>query len=119
MPYRSGMVYWDYQELVLWFDIATVVAGVIKLPWILLDVEVKGHVRHDIDTSTNGTLLCSGLRIERLTKRRLIWTIDVEDGRFVYIGVRQEWKIKGRILCHDMVNGNTYDIDKELGNRTP
>ncbi|KAF0889916.1 hypothetical protein E2562_033891 [Oryza meyeriana var. granulata] len=167
VAYGNGIMYWDYQELLLWFDIATDVAGIIKLPWILLDVQVKGPIRHDVDTSADGTLVCtaidkdgltvyhlvgrsidfhwelkherrwldvmkdsiaafgfchsmqlrSGLRTERLTERRLIRPIGVENGRFVYIGVRQEWKAKDRILRYDMVNGKTYDIGKELGNR--
>lgn len=42
--YGSGIMYWDYQEIVLWFDIATDIAGIVKMPCIQLDVEVKGPV---------------------------------------------------------------------------
>uniref|UniRef100_J3NCK9 F-box domain-containing protein n=1 Tax=Oryza brachyantha TaxID=4533 RepID=J3NCK9_ORYBR len=167
VAYGSGIMYWDYHDLVLWFDIANIVAGVIKMPWILLDVEVKGPIRHNIDTSADGTLVCiiidkegltiyhvvgrsteihwelkherrwidvmkdsivafgfchsmqlrSGLRTERLTGRRLLRPLGMEDGRFVYIGVRQEWKTKDRILRYDIVTRKTYDTGKELGNR--
>uniref|UniRef100_A0A0D9XYF6 F-box protein At3g26010-like beta-propeller domain-containing protein n=1 Tax=Leersia perrieri TaxID=77586 RepID=A0A0D9XYF6_9ORYZ len=167
VAYGSGIMYWDYQQFVLWFDTATDVASIIQMPWILLGTKVKGPVRHDIDTSSNGTLIStavhkdglavyhlvgvnnhfywvlkherrwidimkdniatfqfchsmqlrSGLQPERLTERRLIRPIGVEDGRFVYIGVRQEWKTKDRILCYNMDTGKTYDTGKELGNR--
>ncbi|EEE62886.1 hypothetical protein OsJ_17690 [Oryza sativa Japonica Group] len=56
VAYGSGIMYWDYQEIVLWFDIATDMAGIVKIPWIQLGVEVKGPVHHDIDTSANGML---------------------------------------------------------------
>uniref|UniRef100_J3KUS3 F-box domain-containing protein n=1 Tax=Oryza brachyantha TaxID=4533 RepID=J3KUS3_ORYBR len=107
VAYGSGIMYWDYHDLVLWFDIANIVAGVIKMPWILLNVEVKGPIRHNIDISTDGTLLRSGLRTERLTERRLMRPIGMEDGRFVYIGVRQEWKTKDRILQYGIVTRKT------------
>ncbi len=35
----------------LLFDIATDMAGIMKMPWIQLGVKVKGPVNHDIDTS--------------------------------------------------------------------
>ncbi|BAT16672.1 Os12g0275600 [Oryza sativa Japonica Group] len=167
VAYGSGIMYWDYQEIVLWFDIATDMAGIVKMPWIQLGVEVKGPVHHDIDTSANGMLVCttidkgglivyhlvrvntdfsweikherrwidmmkdsisafgfchsmqlrSGLQPERLTERRLVRPIGIVDGRFVYIGVRQEWKTKVKIVCYNMVTGKTYDTGKELGNR--
>uniref|UniRef100_A0A0E0J8U2 Uncharacterized protein n=1 Tax=Oryza nivara TaxID=4536 RepID=A0A0E0J8U2_ORYNI len=142
-------------------------AGIVKMPWIQLGVEVKGPVHHDIDTSAKGMLVCttidkgglivyhlvgvntdfsweikherrwidmmkdsisafgfchsmqlrSGLQPERLTERRLVRPIGVVDGRFVYIGVRQEWKTKDKIMCYNMVTGKTYGTGKELGNR--
>uniref|UniRef100_A0A0D3HT91 F-box protein At3g26010-like beta-propeller domain-containing protein n=1 Tax=Oryza barthii TaxID=65489 RepID=A0A0D3HT91_9ORYZ len=163
VTYGNGIMYWDYQEIVLWFDIATDIA----MPWIQLDVEVKGPVHHDIDTSADGMLVCttidkgglivyhlvgvntdfnweikherrwidimkdsiyafkfchsmqlrSGLQLERLTERRLVRPIGVVDGRFVYIGVSQEWKTKDKILCYNIVTSKTYDTGKELGNR--
>uniref|UniRef100_A0A0D9Y8Z1 Uncharacterized protein n=1 Tax=Oryza glumipatula TaxID=40148 RepID=A0A0D9Y8Z1_9ORYZ len=128
VAYGSGIMYWDYQEIVLWFDIATDIAGIVKMPWIQLGVEVKGPVHHDIDTSANGMLVCTtidkgGLIVyhlvgpERLTERRLVRPIGVVDGRFVYIGVRQEWKTKDKILCYNIVTGKTYGTGKGLGNR--
>uniref|UniRef100_A0A0E0FB76 Uncharacterized protein n=1 Tax=Oryza meridionalis TaxID=40149 RepID=A0A0E0FB76_9ORYZ len=118
-------------------------AGIVKMPWIQLGVEVKGpciilvgvntdfsweikYERRWIDMmkdsiSTFGFChsmqLRSGLQPERLTERRLVRPIGVADGRFVYIGVRQEWKTKDKILCYNMVTGKTYDTGKEVGHR--
>ncbi|BAT16669.1 Os12g0275201 [Oryza sativa Japonica Group] len=92
VAYGSGIMYWDYQEIVLWFDIATDMAGIVKIPWIQLGVEVKGPVHHDIDTSANGMLVCT--------------TID-KGGLVVYhlVGVNTDfsWEIKHERRWIDMM----------------
>uniref|UniRef100_A0A0E0MLA6 Uncharacterized protein n=1 Tax=Oryza punctata TaxID=4537 RepID=A0A0E0MLA6_ORYPU len=88
-------------EIVLWFDIATTIAGVMKMPWIQLVIKVKGPIHHDIDTSIDGTLVCT--------------TLD-KDGLTVYHLVG-EWKTKDRILLYNMVISKTYDTGKELANQ--
>uniref|UniRef100_A0A0E0RFW1 Uncharacterized protein n=1 Tax=Oryza rufipogon TaxID=4529 RepID=A0A0E0RFW1_ORYRU len=139
VAYGSGIMYWDYQEIVLWFDIATDMAGIVKIPWIQLGVEVKGPVHHDIDTSANGMLVCTtidkgGLVVYHLVgvntdfsweiKHERRWIDMMKDSISAFgfchsmqLRSGQEWKTKDKILCYNVVTGKTYGTGKELGNR--
>ncbi|KAJ1291327.1 hypothetical protein BS78_02G308300 [Paspalum vaginatum] len=75
--YSGGILYWDYKENLVWFDVATSAAGVIKMPWNLQagqGSKLDKWKDHNIDASNNGMLICTtidknGLAMQRLAKR--------------------------------------------------
>ncbi|OQU78798.1 uncharacterized protein LOC8079865 [Sorghum bicolor] len=161
--YASGVLYWDYQEDLLWFDVERNEVGSIKMPWKMQGFNVHEE-RHSIDVSSNGLLMCTttnkdGLAIYQLVRivnyhwelkhtkgwksimemycdefqfchsmklrngcqnkfyeRWFVRPLGLEGGRWVYIGVRQKWKTRDKVLRYDMDTGKVENTGKELGN---
>ncbi|CAN6333923.1 unnamed protein product [Urochloa humidicola] len=161
--YASGVLYWDYVEDLLWFDVTKSVTGSIKMPWKLQGSNSKEWERHSIDVSNNGMLMCTtinkdGLSIyqlvatgdhhwklkhkkgwkdimetsgdafqfchsmklrngwqKRFCERWFVRPLGLENDRFVYLGVRLEWKTSDKVLCYDMDSGKVDNTGKELG----
>ncbi|XP_062202766.1 uncharacterized protein LOC133905073 [Phragmites australis] len=72
--YSGGVLYWDYQQHLLWFDVTRSAAGVIEMPGKLQGSTFDERDRHNIDASNNGTLMCTtigkdGLSMYHLVKR--------------------------------------------------
>ncbi|KAL6851892.1 hypothetical protein ACP4OV_020077 [Aristida adscensionis] len=81
--YASGLLYWDSWPDMIWFDVNTSAAGVIKMPWNLQGYIHDGwEERHNIDVS-NGMLMCTtvnknGFALSRLVRRgdAHYWELD-------------------------------------------
>lgn len=41
--------------------------------------------------------------------------LDLESGKWIYIGVRQQWKTSNKVLRYDMDTGKVENTGKELG----
>jgi hypothetical protein len=68
--YSSGVLYWDYQEDLLWFDVGRSAVGSIKMPWKLPGFHVDEG--HSIDVSSNGMLMCTTISKDGLAMYQLV-----------------------------------------------
>lgn len=68
----SGVLYWDYQEDLIWFDVTRSVTGSIKMPWKLQESNFEGWERHSIDVSNNGMLMCTIIDKDGLALYQLV-----------------------------------------------
>uniref|UniRef100_K3ZCZ1 F-box associated domain-containing protein n=1 Tax=Setaria italica TaxID=4555 RepID=K3ZCZ1_SETIT len=83
--YASGVLYWDYQEDLLWCDVAKSAGGIIKMPWMLQGSKSKEWDHHSIDTSSDGILMCTttgtnGLAIYQLVEGGVYWKLKHKKG---------------------------------------
>ncbi|CAN6196726.1 unnamed protein product [Urochloa humidicola] len=81
--YASGVLYWDYGEDLLWFDVTRSVAGSIKMPWKLQAPNFKWWKRHSIDVSNNGMLMCTSINKDGLAMYQLVdycWELKHKNG---------------------------------------
>ncbi|CAL5077843.1 unnamed protein product [Urochloa decumbens] len=70
--YASGVLYWDYGEDLLWFDVSRSVTGSIKMPWKLQESNFEGWEHHSIYVSNNGMLMCTTINKDGLTMYQLM-----------------------------------------------
>ncbi|CAM0146139.1 unnamed protein product [Urochloa decumbens] len=57
--YASGVLYWDCNEDLLWFDVSRSAGGIIKMPWMLQGSKTQEWDCHNIETSIGGILMCT------------------------------------------------------------
>lgn len=70
--YASGVLCWDYQDNLLWFDVSRSSGGIIKMPWILQGSKSEKWDHHSIDTSINDVLVCTTITKDGLAIYRLV-----------------------------------------------
>ncbi|RLN29090.1 hypothetical protein C2845_PM05G18980 [Panicum miliaceum] len=86
--YASGVLYWDYQDNLLWFDVSRSSGGIIKMRWMLQGSKSEKWDHHSIDTSINNVLVCTTITKDGLAIYRL-----VEGGvHYWELMHKKEWK---------------------------
>ena len=163
--YASGVLYWDYQDSLLWFDVSRSSGGIIKMPWMLQGSKSEKWDHHSIDTSIDDVLVCTtitkdGLAIYRLVeggihywelmhkkewksimevsgdafqfchsmrlrscwqskfcKRWVVRPFGLESGRWLYLGVSEEWSTLDKVLLYDLESGKVEDLGRDLSDQ--
>ena len=70
--YASGILYWDCQEDLLWYDVTGGVTGSTKMPWKVQESNSEEWERHTIDASNNGMLMCITIDKNGLAMHQLV-----------------------------------------------
>ena len=70
--YASGILYWDCQEDLLWYDVTRGVTGSTKMPWKVQESNSEEWERHTIDASNNGMLMCTTIDKNGLAMHQLV-----------------------------------------------
>ncbi|KAG2620719.1 hypothetical protein PVAP13_3NG204300 [Panicum virgatum] len=70
--YASGILYWDCQEDLLWYDITRGITGSTKMPWKVQESNSEEWERHTIDASNNGMLMCTTIDKNGLAMHQLV-----------------------------------------------
>ncbi|CAN6333806.1 unnamed protein product [Urochloa humidicola] len=103
--YASGVLYWDYHEDLLWFDVSRSAGGIIKMPWMLQGSKTQEWDHHNIETSTDGILMCTTTSKDGL----VIYQLTVEGGvRYWELKHKKSWadiiEVSGNAFkfCHSM-----------------
>ena len=69
--YASGILYWDCQEDLLWYDVTRGIMGSTKMPWKVQESNSEEWERHTIDASNNGMLMCTTIDKNGLAMHQL------------------------------------------------
>ncbi|CAN6342715.1 unnamed protein product [Urochloa humidicola] len=103
--YASGVLYWDYHEDLLWFDVSRSAGGIIKMPWMLQGSKTQEWDHHNIETSIDGILMCTTISKDGL----VIYQLAVEGG------VRY-WELKHKKSWPDIieVSGDAFQFCHSL-----
>ncbi|CAN6355893.1 unnamed protein product [Urochloa humidicola] len=103
--YASGVLYWDYHEDLLWFDVSRSAGGIIKMPWMLQGSKTQEWDHHNIETSIDGILMCTTISKDGL----VIYQLAVEGGvRYWELKHKKSWpdiiEVSGDAFqfCHSM-----------------
>jgi len=70
--YASGVLYWDCQDDLLWYDVTRGLTGSTKMPWKVQESNSEEWERHTIDASNNGMLMCTTIDKNGLAMHQLV-----------------------------------------------
>jgi len=70
--YASGVLYWDCQDDLLWYDVTRGVTGSTKMPWKVQEFNFEEWERHTIDVCNNGMLMCITIDKNGLAMHQLV-----------------------------------------------
>ncbi|KAL6622862.1 hypothetical protein ACP70R_032741 [Stipagrostis hirtigluma subsp. patula] len=86
--YASGVLYWDYQPNMFWFDVKGNATGVIKMPGKLQGFTSEECDRHNIDVSDNGMLMVTTVNKDGFA----VYGLVKKDAHYWELNHKKGWK---------------------------